>query len=68
MNPGGGPGGMKPGQNNHNDPMGTSSSDANICRDYMRNGQFGYGFFPLVGQHLNKDIDRAIMLLALHSG
>ena len=31
-------------------------------------GQFGYGFFPLVGQHLNKDIDRAIMLLALHSG
>jgi len=37
MNPGGGPGGMKPGQNNHNDPMGASSTDANICRDYMRN-------------------------------
>ena len=41
MNPGGGPGGMKLGQNNQNDPMGAPSSDANICRDYMRNGQFG---------------------------
>ena len=52
MNPGGGPGGMKPGQNNQNDPMGASSSDANICRDYMRNGQFGYGIFSIiVGQN-----------------
>ena len=52
MNPGGGPGGMKPGQNNQNDPMGASSSDANICRDYMRNGQFGYGISSrVVGQN-----------------
>ena len=43
MNPGGGPGGMKSGQNNQNDPMGASSSDGNICRDFMRNGQSGCG-------------------------